>query len=101
MLAHGPEQLCARRTERMPRFFAQGRLEFFSRRQGGAIFLDKASQRRAIAFAAQAAGQKRQMDIPARLIPRAKCSGGHVLLDAFGRPTLESKLPVMNRSSAV
>src|SRR5207237_3331506 len=66
-----------------------------------AIFLNESAQGSAETIAIEAADKHRQVDVPARFLPSAEGASGDVFFHAFGRPALESELPIVNCSGSV
>ena len=98
---HGVQQFGPGRRQRVRRLVAQRLLQRLGRGQGHAVLADEAAEAAAIAFAAQRAGQQRQMDAAAGFVPGAEGAGGDILPDAFLGAAEEGEFPIVNGAGAV
>ena len=71
----------------MRRFGPHQCLQRFDGWERRAVFVNELSQRAAVAFTQQTAGQQRQVYEASGLLPRAEGAGGNIVTDAFGGTT--------------
>src|SRR5437762_12894941 len=69
---HGQEELSARRRQRVGGCLPKVFFEPFHRREGGAVFLDEASERAANTLPAESALEQREVNVATGLVPGAE-----------------------------
>ena len=101
VLQDGQQRIGSRRREPMGGIGTNRSLQLLGGWNRRPVFGDEPTERPAVAFVAQAAGQEGEVDIAAGLVPGAERSGGDVGTNALGRAAQPGVFPVMNRPRPV
>ena len=100
-LSHRFQQIDASAGQGVSGVGGDRRGQLVGRRQRHSIFPDQFSERAAIAETIERSGHDRSVDIHRRLVPRPEGPASDVHFDAFGRRSIPSIFPVVNRARAV
>ena len=101
VLAQGGEEIGLRGRERVDRREVSACFSCLRRRQRGAILVDEAPERRAVALPADAPGEQGKVEISPRLIPRAESARRHIFGHALRRAPEPRVFPVVDGARAI